>query len=102
MVCDDFYRNVAETDRNFRHEITAFAHQGLKWELFCVMLQMIHSKIVNIRREYEKNVHIREKEDEGMGKCIQGKSYVTVIDPVFGYEFCRTSAGEQGRQPDYQ
>lgn len=37
-----------------------------------------------------------------MGKCIQGKSYVTVIDAVSGYEFCRTGAGEQGRQPDYQ
>ena len=39
---------------------------------------------------------------EGMGKCIQGKSFVTVIDPVSGYEFCRTGAGEQGRQSDYQ
>lgn len=41
-VSRDFLEENVEKGQNFRHEITAFAHQGLKWGMFCVMLQMKH------------------------------------------------------------
>lgn len=41
-VSGDFLEENVEKGQNFRHEITAFAHRGLKWGMFCVMLQMKH------------------------------------------------------------